>query len=58
MPEEQRGRVSALTSVMTQIAPVIGIGLAYGVAFSTFLVFLVPVFNPRATPAHSCTPAA
>ncbi|MER6159345.1 MFS transporter [Streptomyces sp. NPDC001868] len=42
VPEEQRGRVSALTSVMTQIAPVIGIGLAYGVASSTFLVFLVP----------------
>lgn len=42
VPEKQRGRVSALTSVMTQIAPVIGIGLAYGVASSTFLVFLVP----------------
>lgn len=42
VPEEQRGRVSALTSVMTQIAPVVGIGLAYAVASSTFLVFLVP----------------
>ncbi|MFD4508566.1 MFS transporter [Streptomyces sp. NPDC058457] len=42
VPEEQRGRVSALTGVVTQIAPVIGIGLAYGVASSTFLVFLVP----------------
>ena len=42
VPEEQRGRISALTSVMTQIAPVIGIGLAYAVASSTFLVFLVP----------------
>jgi len=42
VPEEQRGRVSALTSVMTQIAPVLGIGLAYAVASSTFLVFLVP----------------
>ncbi|MFD5407313.1 MFS transporter [Streptomyces griseorubiginosus] len=42
VPEEQRGRVSALTGVMTQIAPVIGIGLAYAVASSTFLVFLVP----------------
>ncbi|MEU1183266.1 MFS transporter [Streptomyces sp. NPDC005820] len=42
VPEEQRGRVSALTSAMTQIAPVLGIGLAYGVASSTFLVFLVP----------------
>ncbi|EFL21177.1 putative major facilitator superfamily (MFS) transporter [Streptomyces himastatinicus ATCC 53653] len=42
VPEEQRGRISALTSVMTQIAPVIGIGLAYAVASSTLLVFLVP----------------
>jgi MFS family permease len=42
VPEEQRGRVSALTSVMTQIAPVVGIGLAYAVASSTLLVFLVP----------------
>ena len=42
VPEAQRGRVSALTSVMTQIAPVIGIGLAYTVASSPFLVFLVP----------------
>ncbi|RNG28812.1 MFS transporter [Streptomyces botrytidirepellens] len=42
VPEEQRGRVSALSSVMTQIAPVIGIGIAYTVASSTLLVFLVP----------------
>ncbi|MFF0156004.1 MFS transporter [Streptomyces sp. NPDC005263] len=42
VPEEQRGRISALTSVMTQIAPVLGIGLAYTVASSTLLVFLLP----------------
>lgn len=42
VPEEQRGRVSALSSVTTQIAPVIGIGIAYTVASSTLLVFLVP----------------
>lgn len=42
VPEEQRGRVSALTSVGTQIAPVVGIGVAYAVASSTLLVFLVP----------------
>ncbi|MER6087581.1 MFS transporter [Streptomyces bluensis] len=42
VPEEQRGRISALTSVMNQIAPVIGIGIAYAVAASTLLVFLVP----------------
>ncbi|WP_328767115.1 MFS transporter [Streptomyces sp. NBC_00286] len=42
VPEEQRGRVSAVTGVMTQIAPVVGIGIAYTVADSTILVFLVP----------------
>ncbi|MBW9110347.1 MFS transporter [Microbacterium ureisolvens] len=42
LPEEQRGKVSALTGVMTQIAPVIGIGIAYAVSSSTMLVFLVP----------------
>ncbi|UUU26399.1 MFS transporter [Streptomyces sp. DSM 40750] len=42
VPEEQRGRISALTSVTSQISPVIGIGIAYAVASSTLLVFLVP----------------
>ncbi|XVQ07189.1 MFS transporter [Spirillospora sp. CA-255316] len=42
VPEEQRGRVSAVTSLTTQIAPVIGIGIAYAVSSSTFLVFMVP----------------
>lgn len=42
VPEEQRGRASALTGVTTQIAPVIGIGIAYAVVKSTLLVFLVP----------------
>ncbi|MEB8341423.1 MFS transporter [Streptomyces endophyticus] len=42
VPEEQRGRVAALTSVSQQIAPVVGIGVAYAVASSTLLVFLVP----------------
>ncbi len=42
LPEQQRGRVSALTGLMTQIAPVLGIGVAYAVSSSTFLVFLVP----------------
>ena len=31
LPEQQRGKVSALTGLMTQIAPVIGIGIAYAV---------------------------
>ena len=42
LPEQQRGRVSALTGLMTQIAPVLGIGVAYAVSSSTFLVFVVP----------------
>lgn len=42
LPESQRGKVSALTGLMTQIAPVLGIGVAYAVSSSTVLVFLVP----------------
>ena len=42
LPESQRGKVSALTGLMTQIAPVLGIGVAYAVSSNTFLVFVVP----------------
>lgn len=42
LPEQQRGKVSALTGLMTQIAPVLGIGVAYAVSSSTMLIFLVP----------------
>lgn len=42
LPEKQRGKVSALTGLMTQIAPVLGIGVAYAVSSSTLLIFLVP----------------
>jgi MFS family permease len=42
LPERQRGKVSALTGLMTQIAPVLGIGIAYAVSSSTMLIFLVP----------------
>ncbi|WP_345800127.1 MFS transporter [Microbacterium sp. AZCO] len=42
LPEAQRGKVSALTGLMTQIAPVLGIGVAYAVSSSTLLIFLVP----------------
>jgi MFS family permease len=42
VPEHQRGRVSALTGMTTQIAPVIGIGIAYSVADSMLMIFLVP----------------
>ncbi|MBO3662701.1 MFS transporter [Microbacterium stercoris] len=42
LPESQRGRVSALTGLMTQIAPVLGIGVAYAVSSSTMLIFVLP----------------
>lgn len=42
LPDRQRGSVSALTNLMNQIAPVLGIGVAYAVSSSTLLVFVVP----------------
>lgn len=42
LPEKQRGKVAALTGLMTQVAPVLGIGIAYTVSSSTLLIFLVP----------------
>ncbi|WP_435527633.1 MFS transporter [Microbacterium aurantiacum] len=42
LPEQQRGKVSALVALMTQIAPVLGIGVAYAVSSSTLLIFIVP----------------
>lgn len=43
LPEEQRGRVSALTGVAAQVAAIMGIGLVYAVInTSMMLVFLVP----------------
>ncbi|MGF3056446.1 MFS transporter [Microbacterium sp. YY-01] len=42
VPESQRGKVSALTGLMTQIAPVLGIGVAYMVSSSTLLIFVIP----------------
>ncbi len=42
VPEEQRGRASALTGMTSQIAPVFGIGIAYAVASSTVAIFVVP----------------
>lgn len=42
VPEEQRGRASALIGMTSQIAPVIGIGVAYAVASSTLLIFVLP----------------
>lgn len=42
VPERQRGKVSGLTNLAGQIAPVVGILLAGTVAESTLLLFLVP----------------
>lgn len=40
--DEQRGKISALSGLLAQVAPVIGIGIAYAVSASTLLVFVVP----------------
>ncbi|MCA4131608.1 MFS transporter [Arthrobacter sp. M4] len=44
IPEEQRGKISALSGLSAQVAPVLGIGIAYAVSSSMLLVFLVPGF--------------
>jgi MFS family permease len=43
VPEEQRGRISGLTGLSAQVAPVLGIGIVSAfIKTSTFLVFFVP----------------
>ncbi|KQR89004.1 MFS transporter [Microbacterium sp. Leaf179] len=42
LPDSQRGKVSALTNLMNQVAPILGIGIAYAVSSSTLLVFAIP----------------
>lgn len=42
VPEEQRGRISALSGIANQVAPAIGVGIAAAVHSSTFLVFVIP----------------
>jgi MFS family permease len=42
LPEEQRGKVSGLNGLATQVAPIIGIGLVSVVVANTLLLFLVP----------------
>ncbi|WP_328475010.1 MFS transporter [Actinoplanes sp. NBC_00393] len=42
IPEEQRGRISGLTAMTGQIAPIVGIGITTLVTGSTFLVFVLP----------------
>jgi MFS family permease len=42
LPEEQRGRVSAVTGFANMIAPIFGIGLVSSVASQLILLFLIP----------------
>ena len=42
LPEQQRGRVAGLTGFATQIAPVLGVGVASFVADDNLLLFLIP----------------
>ena len=42
LPERQRGKVAGLTGFATQIAPVLGVGLASGFSGDNLLLFLVP----------------
>lgn len=42
LPEEQRGKVSGLTGLAGQIAPVVGVTAVVGFSDSTLLVFLIP----------------
>ena len=42
LPEQQRGQVAGLTGFATQIAPVLGVGIASFVASDNLLLFLIP----------------
>jgi MFS family permease len=43
VPEQQRGKISGLTGLTAQVAPILGIGVVYAVVdISTVLVFLLP----------------
>lgn len=42
LPENQRGKVAGLSGFATQVAPVLGVGLAAVVASDNLLLFLVP----------------
>ncbi|MER7687240.1 MFS transporter [Streptomyces sp. NPDC097610] len=42
LPEAQRGRVSGLTGVVNQVAPIIGVLIAGGFVDNSLLLFLVP----------------
>jgi MFS family permease len=42
LPESQRGKVAGLIGFATQIAPVLGVGIASGFAGDNMLLFLIP----------------
>lgn len=42
LPEEQRGKVSGLTGLSSQIAPILGISVASAFVANTLLLFLIP----------------
>lgn len=42
LPEHQRGRVAGLTGFATQVAPVLGVGIASVVSASNLMLFLIP----------------
>lgn len=42
LPESQRGKVAGLVGFATQVAPVLGVGLASGLVNDNLLLFLVP----------------
>ncbi|MEU4560178.1 MFS transporter [Actinoplanes sp. NPDC023936] len=42
IPDEQRGKISGLTGLTGQIAPIMGVGITSLVSGSTFLVFVLP----------------
>ncbi|WP_430645006.1 MFS transporter [Agromyces sp. GXS1127] len=44
LPEEQRGKVAGLTGFATQVAPVFGVILTFGVTGNALLLFLIPGF--------------
>lgn len=44
LPEHQRGKVAGLTGFATQVAPVLGVGVASFVSGNNLLLFLIPGF--------------
>jgi MFS family permease len=42
LPDSQRGKVSGLTGLVTQLAPVLGVAMVAGYSGNTVLVFVIP----------------